>query len=399
MTVINNGQNRIQSLFVQATRPELGSAAEPSVPTEAAESNEAKDQTEQEIKASVANKTDAFMGKVIGGTSISATVVKGDATGAALEAAKAMANMTKSTVVAEGVTKGATVVSGAVAAASGDHFAAAATAKKVLQDSPNLSKLSVVADAVMLATGDKKLTETVEAVKKEAKKVVSPTSTTGDRWKSGLKLAQHTQSGVILSQQLAEAIGDLGRWLGKAPAFAGASKGIAGFTSRIAASPIGKFFRKLGKFMPVLNFAALANSVRIAVDIWRDPRSSKTSKTLVAGSVASGVVLFGASIVTGGAALVPAAAAFGVATELGLMSTRKRDLEEGNTDRQMAGYLANPVEGAKAFGAFVGHITQEVVSDLKNVAAKLGDKLTGRAPVVEKKAAPSGRLGAAPKFD
>ncbi len=385
MTSIN-GQSRIHDMFVRSGRP--------------AEEPQEGDQTEDAIKASVANKTDVFVGKMLGGTSISTTVANGDATGAALEAAKVAAKtMTNSPVVAEGLTKGATVVSGAVAAAKGDHFAAAATAKTVLQNSPSLSKLSVVADAVMIATGDKKLEATIQEVKKEAKKVVSPTATTGDRWKSGLKLAQHTQSGVILSQQLVDAGGDLLRWLGKAPAFQGLTKGLGRVGSAIAASPLGTVVRKLGKLMPVLNLAALANSVRIAIDIWRDPRSSKTSKTLVAGSIASGVVLFGASVVTGGAALVPAAAAFGVASELGLMATRKRDLEQGNTDRQMAHYFTNPVEGAKAFGNLVTDTGKAIATDLKKIVTKLGDKLTGRSAAPEEKAAPSGRLGAAPKFN
>lgn len=380
------GQSRIHDMFVRSSRPEAAP--------------EEGDKTEEAIKASVANKTDVFVGKMVGGTTISSTVVKGDATGAALEAAKVAAKTIAPTPeMAEGITKSATVVAGAVAVAKGDHFAAAATAKKVLNDSPTLKPLAVVADAVLIATGDKKLTETVEEVKKEAKKVVSPTTTTGDRWKSGLKLAQHTQSGVILGQQLAGAVKDLGAWLGKASAFKGITEGFGRIGQALSASPLGVAARKLGKLMPVLNLAALANSVRIAIDIWRDPRSSKTSKGLVAGSVASGVVLFGASFVTGGAALIPAAAAFGVASELGLMSARKRDLEEGNTDRQMASYLANPAEGMKAFGAFVADIGKNIAEDVSQIARKLTGKLTGRSAAPEKKAAPSGMLGATPKFE
>lgn len=386
-----NGQARIHDIFVRSTRP----GNEPQV----------EDQTKDEIMASVANKADVFVGKMVGGTSISTKVANGDATAAALEAAKVAAKTIAPTPeVADGIAKGATVVNGAVAAAKGDHFAAASSAKTVLKNSPSLSKLTVVADAVMIATGDKKIEATIQEVKKEAQKVVSPLTTTGDRIKSGLKLAQHTQSSVVLGKQLGEAAGDLIGWAGKFPAFKGMSEGLKSFGATLSASPLGSLFRKLGKLMPVLNLAALANSVRIAVDIWRDPRSSKTSKTLVAGSVASGMVLFGASVVTGGAALVPAAAAFGVATELGLMATRKRDLEEGNTDRQMAAYLANPVEGAKAFGAFVGDIAHAIEKSITDVIRKLGDKLMGRKPVpaaaaVKTKTAPSGMLGAVPKFE
>lgn len=384
-----NGQSRIHDLFVRSTRP-------------AAEEPQEGDQTEDAIKASVANKTDVFVGKMVGGTSISSTVANGDATGAALEAAKMAAKtLPGNPAVAEGVVKGATVVSGAVAAAKGDHFAAAATAKTVLQNSPSLKPLAVVADAVMIATGDKKLEETIQEVSKEAKKVVSPLTTKGDRLKSALKLAQHTQNGVVLSQQLTGAARGIGSWLGRFPLFKGLTEGMGRMAAAVSASPLGTLVRKLGKLMPVINFAALANSVRIAVDIWRDPRSSATSKALVTGSVASGAVIFGATLVTGGAALVPAAAAFGIATELGLMATRKRDLEEGNTDRQMASYLANPAEGAKALGKLVSDTASTIAGDVKAVVKKLGDKLSGRKPASEAngKAAPSGRLGAVPKFD
>ncbi|MNR81176.1 hypothetical protein D3C86_627230 [compost metagenome] len=389
MTSIN-GQARIHDMFVRSGRP----APEP----------QEGDETEEAIKASVANKTDVAVGNLIGSTSISSKVVNGDATAAAIEATKVVAKtMSTSPEVADGIAKGATVVSSAVAAAKGDHFAAAATAKNVLKNSPNLAPLAVVADAVMIATGDKKLSATVEEVKKEAKKVVSPLTTKGDRLKSGLQLAQHTQSGVILSQQIVDAAGDLVRWLGKSPAFKGMTSGLGRIGAAISASPLGTLVRKLGKFMPVLNFAALANSVRIGLDIWRDPRSSKTSKGLVAGSVASGMVLFGASIVTGGAALIPAAAAFGIATELGLIATRKRDLEQGNTDRQMASYLANPAEGAKALGKLVVDTGNDIVKTLTSTFKSLGDKITGRkakpAPAADAKTAPSGMLGAVPKLD
>lgn len=399
MTSIN-GQARIHDMFVRSGRP----ATEPK---KADQSEDAKkDQTEEAIKASVANKTDVVVGKLVGGTSISSTVVNGDGTGAALEAAKMAAKTVVSTPeVADGIVKGASVVTGAVAVAKGDHFAAAATAKNVLKNAntPGLSKLSVVADAVMIATGDKKLTATVEEVKKEAKKVVSPLTTSGDRLKSSLKLAQHTQSGVILTRQIADSIGDLGRWIGKFPAFKGMTEGMGRIGAAIASSPVGTMFRKLGKLMPVLNLAALANSVRIAVDIWRDPRSSVTSKALVTGSIASGAVLFGASIATGGAALIPAAAAFGVASELGLIATRKRDLEQGNTDRQMVSYLQNPVAGAKAFGELVANTVGDIGKAVTKTFTSLVDKVTGRsakpAPAPDAKAAPSGMLGAAPKFD
>lgn len=389
-----NGQSRIHDLFVRSSRP-------------AAEEPQEGDQTKEAIKASVANKADVFVGKMVGGTAISSTVASGDATGAALEAAKVAAKALPTTpAVAEGVVKGATVVSGAVAAANGDHFAAAMTAKTVLQNSPSLKPLAVVADAVMIATGDKKIEETIKEVKKEAKKVVSPLTTSGDRVKSGLKLAQHTQSGVVLTQQLSGALRGIGGWLAKFPVFKGFTQGVGRMSAALSASPLGVMVRKLGKLMPVINLAALANSVRIGIDIWRDPRSSVTSKALVAGSVASGAVIFGASIATGGAALVPAAAAFGIASELGLMAARKRDLEEGNTDRQMASYIANPIAGAKAFGELIGNTAAGIAKDVTKVFTKLGDKLTGRAAVpaapasaLSKKAAPSGMLGAAPKFE
>jgi hypothetical protein len=394
MTTIN-GQSRIHDLLVRSTRP-------------AGQEPEEGDQTKEAIKASVANKADVFVGKMVGGTSLTSTVASGDATGAALEAAKVAAKALPTTpAVSEGVVKGATVVSGAVAAAKGDHFAAAMTAKSVLQNSPSLKPLAVVADAVMIATGDKKIEQTIQEVTKEAKKVVSPLTTSGDRVKSGLKLAQHTQSGVVLSQQLLGAFRDLGKWMGKFPAFKGFTQGVGRMSASLSASPLGIVVRKLGKLMPVINLAALANSVRIGIDIWRDPRSSATSKALVAGSVASGAVIFGASIATGGAALVPAAAAFGIASELGLMATRKRDLEEGNTDRQMASYIANPIEGAKAFGDLLSNTAEGIAKDVTKIFTKLGDKLTGRAAApaaaatsaISKKATPSGMLGAAPKFD
>jgi len=399
MTSIN-GQTRIHDMFVRSGRP----APEPKKADQTEDAN--KDQTEEAIKASVANKTDVVVGKLVGGTSISSVVANGDGTAAALEAAKVAAKTVVSTPeVADGIVKGATVVTGAVAAAKGDHFAAAVTAKSVLKNAntPGLAKLSVVADAVMIATGDKKLTATVEEVKKEAKKVVSPLTTGGDRLKSSLKLAQHTQNGVILTRQLADSIGDIGRWIGKFPVFKGLTEGAGRLGAAIASSPLGAAVRKLGKLMPVLNLAALANSVRIAVDIWRDPRSSLTSKALVTGSVASGAVLFGASIATGGAALIPAAAAFGVASELGLIATRQRDLTEGNTDRQMVHYLQNPVEGVKAFGKLTAETVDGVAKAIGKTFTSFFDKITGRAPkaapAAEAKTAQSAMLGAVPNLE
>lgn len=378
-------QPRLYTHFSRTPRPE--------------DAPEKTDKTEEAIKESAANKADALVGKMVGGTALSTSVATGNAAGAAVEAAKVAAKTMKATPqVAEGIAKGATVVSGAVAAASGDTFAAAATAKTVLENSPNLKKFAVLADAVMIASGDKKLGETIQEVKKEAQKVVSPNSTAGDRWKSGLKLAQHVQGGVILSQQLTGAARGVVGWMSKSSAFSGFASGIRNLAKGIVNSPLGTLFKKLGKLMPVLNLAALANSVRIAIDIWRDPRSSKTSKSLVVGSVASGVALFGASVITGVAAIVPAAAAFGLASELGLMATRKRDLEQGNTDRQMARYLTNPAEGVQALGKLAADIGKGITKDVSKVAQKLGAKLTGRPVPTEEKTAPSGALGAVPKF-
>ncbi|GEM_PF-2573843 len=392
-----NGQSQIHDMFVRSSRqaqdPEGDAIAEPS-------EQPATDQTSDALKSSVANKTDVFVGRMVGGTTLSTAFASGDATGAALEAVMvASKTMTKNPVMADNLAKSASMVSGAVAAANGDHFSAAMTAKSLLENSPRLSKLSVMADAVMIVTGDQKLEAAIQDVKNEARIVVSPSATTGDRWASGLKLAQHTENGVILSQQLAGASRGILGWLGKLPAFKGLIDGLRRFGSTLSAGPLGTVARKLGKLLPFLNLAALANSVRIAIDIWRDPRSSKTSKILVVGSVASGAVLFGASIATGGAALIPAAAAFGVASELGLMATRKRDLNEANTDRQMASYFANPAKGAMALGGAVIGTGKAIALGVQNIIRQLGDKLSGRSAAPEAKTAPSGRLGAVPKVN
>ncbi|MNX98391.1 hypothetical protein D3C86_1308010 [compost metagenome] len=112
-------------------------------------------------------------------------------------------------------------------------------------------------------------------------------------------------------------------------------------------TPVGSIFRGLGKALPFLNVAALANSIWIGHDVFKAKESSSTTKTLAVGSIASSAGLFLATVSAPFAPLLLPMALGGLVVELSLFYSRRNDQQSGDTDRKLAHAIANPLEGAE----------------------------------------------------
>ncbi len=328
------------------------------------------DKTDKDVLTNAAGKADAVVSKVVGApVALAAATASGNAAVAVAETAKAVGQSVATTDSAKSsLASGATMVAGVTAAAKGDTFGAAVAAKAVLEKTPALAPLALAADVLMLSKGDEKIKAQAKAAKESLQTLASPIASRAKKVKSGLDLATNVQGSIVLGQQMGRAVGSLGRFLEKAEFLKPMVASGRGAVAWIMKSPIGSLINGLGKILPFLNVAALANSVWVTHSVWKDPKSSVATKALAAGSIVASAGLFLTSVTTMFAPFLLPVALVGIGVELGLFYARRRDQQVGDTDKVLTYGFTHPLEGLK--------FTAKTLGDgAKSVTKWLGEKL------------------------
>lgn len=343
------------------------------------------DETETDLLKNAATKADKFVSSVVGtSVTVASAAASGDSVGAVTEAAKAVGEkVTANDALKTGIANSATVVAGVAAVANGDTFAAAAATKAVLEKAPPvLAPLAVVADVVMLAKGDEKLKDKAAAAAKEVETLTSPVASPTKKAKSALDLATHAQGSITLGKELIAAATGIGHFASRSKALAPTVSALGRGVEWLMKTPVGSIFRGLGKALPFLNVAALANSIWIGHDVFKAKESSNTTKALAVGSVVSSAGLFLATVSAAFAPLLLPMALGGLAVELSLFYSRRNDQKSGNTDKKVGYALSHPVEGAEmAARAGVKAVDSALdwfALNLKSGVDKLADLFTGK---------------------
>ncbi|HEY9856675.1 MAG TPA: hypothetical protein V6D05_13110 [Stenomitos sp.] len=307
------------------------------------------DTTDADVLKNAAGKADAVVSKVVGApVALASATASGDAVKAATEAAKAVGQTVATTDTAKSsIANGATMVAGVTAAAKGDTFGAAVAAKAVLEKTPALAPLALAADVLMLSKGDDKIKEQAKAAQKSLQTLASPTAGPAKKIKSGLDLATNAQATITLGQQLSHAVGSLGKFLERAEVFRPLVSSGRSAVTWLMETPLGSVVRGLGKVLPFLNVAALANSVWVSHAVWKDRQSSTTTKALAAGSIVTSAGLFLASVSSVFAPFLMPVALAGMTVELGLFYARRRDQDSKDTDKVMVYGLTHPLDALK----------------------------------------------------
>lgn len=320
------------------------------------------DKTEESVLKNAAGKADAVVSKVIGApVALASATASGDAAVAAAEAVKAVGQKTATTDVAKNsLANGATMVAGVTAAAKGDTFGAAVAAKAVLEKAPALAPLALAADVLMLSKSDDKLKEQAQAAQKSLKTLASPVASPAKKVKSGLDLATNAQASIVLGQQMFRAVSSVGRFAEKAEVLQPVVASGRGAYAWLMKTPLGSVVRGLGKILPFLNVAALANSVWVTHEVWKDKKSSTTTRALATGSIVASAGLFLASVTTAFAPFLMPVALVGIGIELGLFYARRRDQQSADTDKVIAYGLTHPVEGLKLTAKTLGKGAQSI---------------------------------------
>lgn len=320
------------------------------------------DKTDAEVLKNAAGKADAVVSKVLGApVALAAATASGDAVTAATEAAKAVGQKVATTDTAKSsIASGATMVAGVTAAAKGDAFGAAVAAKTVLEKSPALAPLALAADVLMLAKGDDKIKEQAKAAQKSLQTLASPIASPAKKVQSSLDLATNAQSTIVLGQQIGHAASSLGKFLERSELFRPMVSTGRNAASWLMKTPVGSLIRGLGKALPFLNVAALANSVWVTHQVWKDPKSSTTTKALATGSILSSAGLFLASVSSMFAPFLMPVAFAGMAVELGLFYARRRDQESSDTDKVLAYGFTHPLQGLKLTAKTLAKGAQDV---------------------------------------
>ncbi|HEY9900426.1 MAG TPA: hypothetical protein V6D00_14720 [Pantanalinema sp.] len=368
-------------------RPSEEAAPEAAEQDQTGEPEAALDQTESVLLKNAATKADKLVSSVVGtSVGVAAAAVSGDSVAAVTEAAKAMGGkVATSDALKTGIANGATMVAGVAAVANGDAFAAAAATKAVLENAPAaLAPLAVVADVVMLAKGDKKLKDKAQAAAKEVETLTSPVASPVKKTKSALDLATHAQGGITLGKELIAAWSSIGTFAARSRTLAPTVKALGRGVDWLMKTPVGSIFRGLGKALPFLNVAALANSVWIGYDVFKAKESSTTTRALAVGSIVSSAGLFLATVSAAFAPMLLPMALGGLVVELSLFYARRNDQQAGDTDRKLGYALSHPVEGAElaARTAMKGidATLDWFALNLRQGVDKLGDLFKGKKP-------------------
>lgn len=322
------------------------------------------DQTDADVLQNAAGKANVAVSRAFGApVEVAAASAAGDPVKAAASTAKVVGlKVATSDSAKTSITNSATMVAGVTAAAKGDTFGAAYAAKTVLEKSPALAPFALAADVLMLSKGDDKLKAQAQAAQKSLETLASPNAPRAKKVKSGLDLATNAQSTMTLGQQLGRAIASVASFAERAEFLRPAVAAGRSAVSWIMKTPVGSVVRGLGKVLPFLNVAALANSIWVAHTVWKDRNSSSTTKGLAVGSIVASAGLFLVSITPALAPLLVPFAVAGMGVELGLFYARGRDQDHHDTDQVMSYGLSHPLEASKWTAQTLGKGARDLVA-------------------------------------
>lgn len=305
-----------------------------------------------------------------------ASVEKGDAVQASADVLRLTGETLKKSPVANNLSVSGSVISSLNKAVEGDTYTAAAHASAAVEKiSPALANSTVgaVANAALLTASPEKLAESGKEMKKNAKALVSETASPDRKLKAFLDLSNATYNFSFLGRTIGNSAVKVGAFvldkLTKVASVApGAFKAQAA-AAKIATSPLGQAFAKLNKWIPLLNVAGLVVSGKNAVDVFKNAKSSNTSKVLAGGSLALAFGSLAAGITLGFAPFLGIAAA-SILVDVGLTQSRKRDKDQGDTDAKMRVRFENPARGLRDLGAWLGQMGLGAVDFVREGFAK-----------------------------
>jgi hypothetical protein len=233
---------------------------------------------------------------------------------------------------------------------------------------------------VLLGTGNAKLGDQAKALKATAAKALSPTATPTQRARAAFDFTVAGQQIANIGRAMGNAVWGLGTFaVQQASSIARLTPLAARLeqgATKVATSPLGRCLKVLNKWIPLLNVAGVALSGKQAVDVFRNPKSSKTTKALSITSILTAIGGLVAGFTLGGLPFVGVIAA-SVTADLALAAARKRDLTRGDMDRQVASWRAHPASavaaGARSVGSGIAAIGEGVIGTIR----KLLDRLTG----------------------
>lgn len=293
--------------------------------------------------------------------------------------------LAKGAPVGNNLSVGGNVITSLNKAAQGDSFAAASSATMAVEKlSPTLAKSSVgaVANAIVLTTSPDKIKETRITLKKATQKATNENVPFFQRVKAAFDATGAAQQLASVARTVGNAGWKTGAFvvdkLTKVAKAAPTALKAQSTLAKVATSPLGKMFGFLNKWIPLLNIAGVVLSGKNAVDVFRNPRSSTTSKALSVASIGTAVLGIVAGVSFG---FVPFLAVTGasILADVALAQTRKQDLETHDTDATMKSHLTHPVSGAGALITWTGreivNVGKATVSSISQAFGALKDRL------------------------
>lgn len=246
----------------------------------------------------------------------------------------------KKTAAAPSLGAGSEIINGLNKAAQGDAFGAASAASAAAEKlAPALAKSGVgaLASAVVLGTGENQLAKQAKAVQTSVKKVVDEDASKSQRVRAAFDLTVASQNLAGLVRTLGLAAVNVGRYgvkaLGKAEALAPAAAKLTAEAGRVVASPVGRAFTFLNKWIPLLNVAGVAISAKTLVDVYRAPESSARTKGLTIASLVSAGAGLWAGFALGGLAFLGIVGA-SIGLDLLVARSRKQDAQAAHAHQR-----------------------------------------------------------------
>lgn len=279
---------------------------------------------------------------------------------------------------------GGQLLTTADALAKGDTYTAAAAAQSGLQKlSPALaaSPVGAVTNVVLLGSANNKLGDQAKTLKATAQKALSPHASPTQRVKAAFDFTVASQQLATVGRAMGNAAWSLGNFAIQQAAsiakLAPLASRLETGAAKVATSPLGKTLKVLNKWIPLLNVAGVALSGKQAVDVFRNRKSSKTTKALSIASVATAAAGLVAGLTLGGWPFVGVIGA-SVAADLALAAARKRDVTTGDLDRQVAEWRRHPGEAIAAGAHGTGLALKAVGNAVMGTIGKAWDRITGR---------------------
>lgn len=312
---------------------------------------------------------------VTGTAASAASAIKGlkerDAVQVSGDVLKLTSEALKKTPVANNLAAGGNLLTSVEKAAEGDVFYAASAASTALEKfSPALSNSAAgaVANAIVLGASSEKIDAQQQTIVKSAQVLARAKAAPGQKTKAALDLGTAASGLANFYRTAINAgvkLGQYGLRLGaRVGAIAPAAMAVEAKGAAFMATRLGRGLGLLNKWVPLLNVAGVALSAKTAVDVFRDDRSSKTSKVLSLASVgtAAGALVAG---ITMGALPFFGIVAGSVVADLALAKARKADAEGADTDAMSREWARHPVQ---SLGQLFGWGRREVPVMAKQTA-------------------------------